>query len=77
MGDISLSYGEHDKLEEFCTLFNLQSLNNKEIYYTNNHTSIINLILTYKPNSFPNSSVTGTGLSKYHKLLETFFQVPF
>ena len=29
--DIDLTYGDHDKLEEFCTLFNFQSLINKDI----------------------------------------------
>ena len=39
--DISLSHVKHDKLAEFCTLFNLQPVINKATYFTNNHTSII------------------------------------
>lgn len=31
--DIGLSNGEHDKIEDFCTLFNLQSLINKETLF--------------------------------------------
>ena len=47
--DIGLSYGEPDE-EEFCTLFNLQSLIKKDTCFKNNHKSITDLILTNKPN---------------------------
>ena len=55
--DIGLSYGEHDKLEEFCAIFNLTSLINKETCFTSNHKSIIDLILTNNLISFQNSSI--------------------
>ena len=81
MGDfnigIGLSYGEHDKLEEFCTLFDLQSLIDKETCFTNKHKSIIDLILINKPNSFQKSSIIETGVSDYHKFVGTFFKLHF
>ena len=49
--------GDHDKLEEFCAIFNLTSLINKETCFTSNHKSIIDLILTNNLISFQNSSI--------------------
>ena len=39
--------------------------------------SIIDLILTNKPNSFQKSSIIETSVSDYHKLVGTFFKSHF
>ena len=69
--DIDISNSDPDKLEKFCSLFNLQSLIKKETYITKTHKSTIDLILTNKPFSFQISSVIETGLSDHHKHLST------
>ena len=68
---------KHDKLEEFCTLFNLKSLINKENSFSNNRKSIIDWILTNKLNYFQKSSIIETGVSDHHKLVGTFFKSHF
>ena len=56
---------------------NLQSLISKETCFTNNHKSIIDLILANKPNSFQKSSIIETDVSDYHELVGTFFKLHF
>ena len=46
--DIAISNTDHDKLKEFRSLFNLQSLIKKETCITKTHKSAIHLILTNK-----------------------------
>ena len=69
--EIGISNGDHDKLEKFCSLFNLQSLIKKETCITKTHKSTIDLTLTNKPRPFQSSSVIETGLSDLHKHLLT------
>ena len=66
-----------DKLEQFCSLFNLQSLIKKETCIKKSHKSTIDLILASKPLSFQSSSVIEIGLSDYHKLIPTFVKSHF
>ena len=75
-GDFNINIGS-DKLEQFCSLFNLQSLLKKETYITKTHKSTIDLILTNKPLSFQSSSVIETSLSDHHKLIATFVKSHF
>ena len=75
--DIGVSKSDHDKLEQFWSLFNLQSLIKKETYITKTHKSSIDLILTNKPLSFQSRAVIETGLSDHHKLLATFVKSHF
>ena len=46
--DIGISNSDHKKLDQFCTLFNLKSLIEKETYITKSHKLTIDLILTNK-----------------------------
>ena len=66
-----------DKLEQFCSLFNLQSLIKKETCIKKSHKSTIDLILASKPLSFQSSSVIEIGLSDYHKFIPTFVKSHF
>ena len=75
--DIGISNSDHDKLEQFYSLFNLQSLIKKETCITKTHKSFIDLILTNKPLSFQSSTVIETGLSDHHKLIATFVKSHF
>ena len=43
--DIGISNSDHDRLEQFCSLFNLQFLIKKETCVTKTHKSTIDLIL--------------------------------
>ena len=70
--DISISNSDHDKLEQFCSLFNSKTLIKKENCRTKTHKSINELILTRKSLSFQSSSVIETGLSDHHKLTALF-----
>ena len=38
--DIGISNSDHEKLEQFCSLFNLKFLTKKETYITKTHKSI-------------------------------------
>ena len=74
MGDININSihpndREYSKLQDFCGVFSLNNLINKNTCYTNNHQSSIDVILTNKPRSFQNTSVIETGLSDCHKLI--------
>ena len=66
--DINLSSHEHDKLEEFCNLFDLSNLTKSNTCFTKKHNSKIDLILTNNSNSFQKSGTTETCLSYFHKL---------
>ena len=59
--DIIISNSDHDKLEQFCSLFNLKSFIKKETCITKLHVSTIDLIIKNKPLSFQNSSFIKTG----------------
>ena len=63
--DIGISNRDHDKLEQFCCWFNLQSLIKKELALQKRKN------LTNKPLSFQSSSLIKTGLSDHHKLIAT------
>ena len=67
----------HDKLDEFCDLFNLTNLIKSETCFTENRKSLIDLFLTNTPLSFQKTHVSETGLSDYHKLITTFFKTNF
>ena len=75
--DINLPSHEHDKLEEFCNLFDLPNSIKLYTCFTKRHSSKIDLILTNNSNSFQKSGKTETGLSDFHKLLSTFFKSDF
>ena len=75
--DIIISNSDHDKLEQFCSLFNLKSFIKKETCITKLHMSTIDLIIKNKPLSFQNSSFIKTGLSDPHKLITTFAKSHF
>ena len=63
-----------DKLDEFCNIFDLTNLVRKVTCCTNNHRSIIDLILTNRPDTFQKTCTTETGISDYHKCISTFFK---
>ena len=67
----------YDKLDEFCDLLNLISLIKSETYFTKNHKSFIDLLLTNTFLSFQKPHVSQTGLSDYHKLITSFFKINF
>ena len=67
----------YDKLDVFCDILNLANLLKSETCYINNHKSTIDLYLTNKTHSFLFTSVTETGLSDYHRLIETFMKSHF
>ena len=75
--DIGISNSDYGKLEQFCSLFNLQSLTKEESCITKTHKSTIDLILRNKSLSFQSSSVIETGLSHHHKLIATFVKPHF
>ena len=50
--DINLPSHEHDKLEEFCNLFDLSNLIKSNTCFTETHSSKFDLILTNNLNSF-------------------------
>ena len=75
--DVNLPSHEHDKLEEFCNLFDLSNLIKSNTCFTKTHSSKIDLILTNNSNSFQKSGTTETGLSDFHKLISTFFKSHF
>ena len=68
---------EHDKLEEFCKLFNFSDLIESGTCFTKTHSSKTGLILTNNSNSFKKSGTTETDLSDFHKLKSTFFKSLF
>ena len=59
--DIDISNSDHEKLDQFCTLFNLKSLIEKETCITKSHKSTADLILTNQ--SFQRNSVIETYLA--------------
>ena len=63
MGDDNCEISE-DAMNELCCVYNLNNLVSKPTCFkTPDHPSYIDLILTNKPASFKNTSVTETGLS--------------
>ena len=68
---------KHDKLEEFCNLFNLSNLIKSVSCFTKIHSCKIDLILTNNSNSFEKSGITETCLSDFPKLKSTFFKSHF
>ena len=75
--DVNLSSHEHDKLEEFCNLFDLSNLTKSNTCFTKKHNSKIDLILKNNSNSFQKSGTTETGLSDFNKLIIIFFKSHF
>ena len=75
--DVNLPSHEHDKLEEFCNLFDLSNLIQSNTCFTKTHSSKTDLILTNNSKSFQKSGTTETGLSDFHKLISTFFKSHF
>ena len=75
--DIGISNGNHEKLEEFCSLFNLKSLIEKEVCIAKTNNSTIDLISTNKPRSFQSSSANETDSSDHHKLMAMFVKSHF
>ena len=78
MGDFNIDGNlpshEHDKLEEFCYLFDLSNLIKSNTCFTKSHSSEIDLILRNNSNSSQKSGTIETGLSDFHKLISTFFK---
>ena len=75
--DIIISNSDHDKLEQFCSLFNSKSFIKKETCITKLHVSTIDLIIKNKPLSFQNNSFIKTGWSDPRKLITTFAKPHF
>ena len=78
LGDFNLEPWE-SCMDEFCQIYNLKNLISEPTCFKNPlHPSIIDLILTNKPNSFQHSQTIETGLSDFHKMtvtvLKMFFQ---
>ena len=70
--DVNLPSHEHEKLGEFCNLFNLSNLIKLDTYFTKTHSSKMELILTNNSKSFQKSGTTS--LRDFHKLISTFFK---
>ena len=75
--DVNLLSYEHDKLEEFCNLFDLSNLLKSNTCFTKTHSSKTDLILTNNSNSFQKSGTTETFLSEFHKVISEFFKLHF
>ena len=72
--DVNLPSHEHDKLEEFCNLFDLSNLIKSNTCFTKTHSSKTDFILTNNSNSCQKSGTTETGLSDFHKVISTFYK---
>ena len=68
---------EFDKLDEFCDLFKLTNLVNSPTCFTKMDKSTIDLILINKERCFQKTKVTETGLSDFHRLINTFLRSQF
>ena len=75
--DVNLPSHGHDKLQEFCNLFDLSNLIKSNTCFTKTHSSKTDLISTNNSNSFQKSDTTETGLSDFLKLISTFFKSHF
>ena len=75
--DVNLPCHEHDKLEEFCNLFDVSNLIKSNACFRKTHSSKTDLILTNNSNSFQKSGTTETGLSDFHRFISTFFKSYF
>ena len=78
LGDLNTEIS-NSFLEQFCALYNLQSLIKKPTCFKSvDNPSCKDLILTNHPKCFQNSGVYETGTSDFHKLtfavLKTYFQ---
>ena len=78
LGDFNLEPFE-SCMDEFCQIYNLNNLISEPTCFKNPlHPSLIDLILTNKPNSFQHSQNIETGLSDHQKMtvtvLKMFFQ---
>ena len=77
MGDFNSEINE-DAMMDFCVIYNFKSLINYPTCFKNpENPSCINLMLTNKPMSFQNASVTETGLSHFDKLTVTIMKMNF
>ena len=65
-------------MNDFCESYNLSSLIRESTCYKNTENpSCIDLFLTNSPNSFQNSSVVETGLSNFHRMIDTVMKTSF
>ena len=64
----------HSRLDESCTLFDLENMTTSGNCITKTLGSTIDFILTNKPNSFLKSPTTETGLSNFHKFINAYFK---
>ena len=77
LGDFNLEPDE-SCMDEFCQLYNLRNLIREPTCFKNPlHPSLIDLILTNKPNCFQHSQNIEIGLSDYHKLTVTVLKIFF
>ena len=72
--DIRTKGREYEKFENFCSIFNLSNVIKSETCFSKNHKSTTDLFTTNKPNCFQHMYVTETGLSDFHKMIDTFFK---
>ena len=63
-------------VSDFCEIYNVKNIIRKKTFFKNpNNPSCIDLIITNRPNSFPNSMVIEKGLSDFHKMCITFMKM--
>ena len=82
MGDFNVDLNKTDcigfgKLEEFCDNFNLTNIVKRNICFTKNDKSMINLLLINKPMSYQMTNTTETALSDCQKLISLFMNLIF
>ena len=77
IGDFNVNTSD-SSMEEFCSLNGLKNLINKPTCYKNSEKpTCIDLILTNQPTLFQNNTVFETGLSDFHLLTVTEFEISF
>ena len=77
LGDFNSQMNEPD-MEEFCKLYNLSNLIKEPTCFKNpNNPSVIDLILTNRPNCFQGSMTIETGLSDFHRMTTTILKAFF
>ena len=82
MGDFNVDLNKTDcigfgKLEQFCDNFNLTNIVKRNICFTKNNKSMINLLLINKPMSYQMTNTTETALSDCQKLISLFMNLIF
>ena len=77
IGDFN-SQMEEDVMNVFCETYNLKNLISEPTCYKNVQSpTLIDLILTNKPNSFQSSKCIETGISVFHKMTVSILNVHF